>query len=240
MSPRITLVDEDLVGKRFNKWTILTFERRVGKRTYYKAQCDCGNIRVSRGDHFKGGHSTSCGCLNIKDLTGKRFGHLIVIRLERYSHNSGRKDAYAHWRCKCDCGNETIRSYARLGRLYDNTHISCGCMAKKQYRHSDMLNYVYRMYKRNAYKRKYAWLISEEETDTLIKSACFYCGTPPNNTYYYAKEFKYSGIDRIDNTQGYSIDNVIPCCGPCNRMKMDYTQEFFLSHIKQIIRHLEE
>lgn len=31
-----------------------------------------------------------------------------------------------------------------------------------------------------------------------------------------------------------SIDNCVPCCGCCNRMKMDLTLPFFLEQIKKI------
>jgi hypothetical protein len=32
-------------------------------------------------------------------------------------------------------------------------------------------------------------------------------------------KFTYNGIDRIDNSQGYIIDNVVPCCTKCNIAK---------------------
>ena len=37
------------------------------------------------------------------DLTGQRFGRLTVIR---YDHTTEKGNAC--WRCRCDCGNETI------------------------------------------------------------------------------------------------------------------------------------
>jgi hypothetical protein len=30
-----------------------------------------------------------------------------------------------------------------------------------------------------------------------------------------------SSLDRIDNSQGYRLGNVIPCCGPCNQIRGD-------------------
>lgn len=54
------------------------------------------------------------------DLTGKRFGKLVVI--ERAGNDKYHKPL---WKCKCDCGNETIVSGAVL-RRGDTT--SCGCM----------------------------------------------------------------------------------------------------------------
>lgn len=55
-----------------------------------------------------------------KDLTGQKFNMLTVIK------QSG-KDKYGKilWKCKCDCGNETITH----GRDLVNGHCkSCGCI----------------------------------------------------------------------------------------------------------------
>lgn len=66
------------------------------------------------------------------DLTGQRFGKLLVV--ERAENTL---QGQARWRCKCDCGNESIVRGAdlRLG----NT-ITCGCgaherMTKMNYKH---------------------------------------------------------------------------------------------------------
>ena len=56
----------------------------------------------------------------VKDLTGMKFGKLTV--LEMYG-----KDKYnkIFWKCRCDCGNETIT----YGRDLVNGHCkSCGCL----------------------------------------------------------------------------------------------------------------
>ena len=56
----------------------------------------------------------------IKDITGQRFGRLTVIE------NVGRdKHRQVIWRCKCDCGKETIiRGYS----LRSGNTQSCGCL----------------------------------------------------------------------------------------------------------------
>lgn len=58
-----------------------------------------------------------------KDLTGQSFGRLIVI--ERVPRQPTDRNAF--WKCKCDCGNETIAAGANLGK----TTFSCGCLAKE-------------------------------------------------------------------------------------------------------------
>lgn len=55
-----------------------------------------------------------------KDLTGLKFGKLTVI--EQAGHDKYNKIL---WKCKCDCGNETITH----GRDLVNGHCkSCGCL----------------------------------------------------------------------------------------------------------------
>jgi len=58
------------------------------------------------------------------------------------------------------------------------------------------------------------FLISFEDYAELIKQSCHYCGHPLNETG--------SGLDRIDPSGDYTMDNVVPCCHPCNWTKSDY------------------
>jgi len=53
------------------------------------------------------------------DLTGKRFGKLLVVGFDRY------EDGASWWRCTCDCGgSKTVnRKYLKNGHT-----TSCGCM----------------------------------------------------------------------------------------------------------------
>ena len=59
------------------------------------------------------------------DLTGKRFGRLIVIG--RDTDNRSKHDHY--WLCKCDCGN--MKSVT-TGHLTAGTVTSCGCLRKER------------------------------------------------------------------------------------------------------------
>lgn len=53
------------------------------------------------------------------DLTGQRFGHLVVVE---YAGRNERRESL--WRCHCDCGNESI---VRGDVLRRGTTESCGC-----------------------------------------------------------------------------------------------------------------
>lgn len=55
---------------------------------------------------------------------------------------------------------------------------------------------------------------------------CDYCGS-----------MKQCGLDRVDNTKGYDITNVVPCCVVCNMVKADMTKTLFRKQAKKISRH---
>lgn len=116
-----------MIGQKFGQLTVLSLAPKndniVSRCLRYTCQCDCGNIITVNGNSLRSGHTTSCGCSrkgnNIKDLTGQRFGFLVVQNLA-YINDERR----AVWNCKCDCGNEVqVTSHGLLG----NHNISCGC-----------------------------------------------------------------------------------------------------------------
>ncbi len=57
------------------------------------------------------------------DLSGRRFGRLVVI--EKLGPD---KHGDIKWACKCDCGNETV---VLGGNLRRNHTTSCGCVYKE-------------------------------------------------------------------------------------------------------------
>lgn len=58
--------------------------------------------------------------MKLNDLTGQRFGKLVVIK--RMPNNQNNKVV---WLCKCDCGKETV---VIGSRLYTGKTKSCGCL----------------------------------------------------------------------------------------------------------------
>ena len=58
----------------------------------------------------------------MEDISGQRFGHLTVIRFE------DQRGTHARFRCRCDCGNETVAFGSNLRR--GNTK-SCGCYRRQ-------------------------------------------------------------------------------------------------------------
>lgn len=62
------------------------------------------------------------------DLTGQRFGRLVVIRREGTQYDPYNPyRSKPTWRCKCDCGNEHITTTGNLKQGYTR---SCGCLRR--------------------------------------------------------------------------------------------------------------
>jgi len=106
---------QDLVGKRFGKLTVLEYDR--GKQKW-KCRCDCGNHTYKTTGHLNT-DAVSCGCRRKQDLTGKRFGKLVVLE-----KSENRKRGLYLWICRCDCGNICEKP---TGELNAGTATSCGC-----------------------------------------------------------------------------------------------------------------
>lgn len=158
--------------------------------------------------------------MRFKDLTGKKFGKLIVIK--RSYPNS--KTNHSRWLCKCECGNEKIINQTSL--VTGNTK-SCGCLRFGKSRlHKGVASFreLLRKYKQTARQRGHIFDLTEEQFAELTQQNCYYCGANPNNIQKtrtgYHEERVYSGLDRVDNNKGYTMDNVVPCCIHCNRAKI--------------------
>lgn len=99
---------------------------------------------------------------------------------------------------------------------------------------------------KNPTRKQKEFKLTPQEFAHLIHSNCYYCGEPPTADNIWNKSGKrkldldiirINGIDRIDSNKGYFIDNCVPCCPQCNRMKLDYTTEAFLQKIRQIFQY---
>ena len=173
------------------------------------------------------------------DLTGQIFGRLTAIRLAE----STRKDKVG-WLCRCICGKETIVWSASLRKRHTR---SCGCLLEEwQEQHHRLLpgeaafNSLYGGYKKAAQYKNRQFDISKEEFRLLTKMSCTYCGSEPFQvcTHGDAKTtpYIYMGMDRVDNKQGYTKDNVVPCCKACNIAKNAMSLDMFETWLDRLVK----
>lgn len=107
----------NLINNRYGRLLVIKESRKnkYSQRTW-ECLCDCGKKHIVVTSGLTSGRTLSCGCLKIqkinsckKDLTGKKFGKLLVIN----KHLSNDK-TQVKYKCLCDCGKTTIVSYSNL------------------------------------------------------------------------------------------------------------------------------
>ena len=100
----------DLRGQRFGEWEVLEYY----KNSKWLCRCSCGIEKLVSAYSLIHGKSRSCGhnSTAFKDLTGKHFGELEVIRFNRQTNK---------WLCRCSCGEELeIRTYDLIHGVYED------------------------------------------------------------------------------------------------------------------------
>lgn len=81
---------------------------------------------------------------------------------------------------------------------------------------------LHRRYAIGAKRRHLKFDLTEDQVGFLVSQCCFYCNA------------QKTGIDRMNNTKGYSKRNSVPCCWVCNRMKGRLTVEQFVYRCNRI------
>lgn len=77
----------------------------------------------------------------------------------------------------------------------------------------------YGKYQRRAEERNYSWELTFDEFVAITSKNCWYCDREPDQFLKRFPNLRHNGIDRVDNSRGYCLDNVVPCCDVCNRAK---------------------
>lgn len=59
----------------------------------------------------------------------------------------------------------------------------------------------------------------------IVNNPCTYCERPPAYITLTSDKglIRSSGIDRINNSLGYTIENCTPCCKSCNKLKSNFS-----------------
>lgn len=214
---------KDITGKKYGMRTVLRF---LGNQLW-ECRCECGHIGSTQGYNLKKGKNTCCPqCAgkikrnnrNLK-MIGKVFGKWMVLkRVQSLRHDK--------WLCRCECGVErNVYGYSL------EAGSSKGCHSCSNIKQGSALRRLYSTYKSNAIKRGHEWNLTLEQFAFLTKQNCYYTGLPPANIARAKGKsipYIYNGIDRLDNSAGYNIENCVPCKGKINEMKMDSSYDEFI------------
>lgn len=226
-----------LIGQKFSKLTVIEEGISRHGHTTWKCQCDCGNIKIVVGSHLKAGYIKSCGdskCRpNFQDLTGQKFGRLTAIE---FSHIE--KGHASIWKYQCDCGKFVLYRSDQVKSGHTKT---CGigtCRANGLEFGLSAKRTVYTGYKRGASKRGLSFDLDFDRFIEITQRNCHYCGELPSNRMHptiNTGDFVYNGIDRVDNTKGYFLENCVACCRKCNYAKRDMGEDEWNEWLDKII-----
>lgn len=85
---------------------------------------------------------------------------------------------------------------------------------------------IFKTYKADARSRGFEFDLALEQFTAFWRKPCHYChGT-----------VERIGLDRVDNSIGYVLSNLVSCCHPCNHMKRNWSREFFVEQCRRVVR----
>lgn len=104
---------QKIVGQTINGWTVLDFIGIENHKAKYQCQCPYGIIKDVTRTALTAGVSElckkctgECKFFNPQDIVGQRFGKWTV--LECLGHLEDRPRKPLCYKCRCDCGRESI------------------------------------------------------------------------------------------------------------------------------------
>ena len=233
MRKQVITQDLNLVGQKFGTWIVLKMGEE--NKTCF---CRCEKCGIEKDvityKLLKGG-SKSCGkssCSGMKEnkkiklKKGFKCHKLTVIkRVEDHKNN------HSQYLCKCECGKTKVflGTSLKTGKVK-----SCGCLVKLEPGKA-LKNIIFKEYKDNAKSRNLEFSLTQKQFEKLIVGDCVYCGSEPKSVRKKGDfQIIRNGVDRVDNTKSYFLDNCVPCCSICNRMKNNFSLEEFKIWIKRV------
>lgn len=149
---------------------------------------------------------------------GERFGKATVvsIRVNWHGHTVAG--------CLCNCG---ITFGASGARLRAGKVTQCPACSRPVLETGERkLRQRESAYRCRAIQRGYEWCLDRATFRKLLSSVCHYCGTAPAG-----------GIDRKNNSLGYTQSNSVACCADCNYAKLNKTEAEFFAWLLRLARH---
>jgi 5-methylcytosine-specific restriction endonuclease McrA len=208
-------------------------------------KCKCGRFVIQTGHELNSGVVRDCGCKSVQ--TKRRFYSGAVIGRFTLIKST----APSTWLCKCNvCGTKSYRNTNRLGTVCSSRE--CGCLRSRDSITTGR-NVLYERYSRSAGIRGFSWELTKDDVSQLISQDCVYCGRSPMTVMHKNRKhgngapqslnlgrLVYNGIDRVDNTKGYILGNVVACCHACNTAKHVMSIEQFRIWVQKVYSRMDE
>lgn len=142
---------------------------------------------------------------------------------------AGKCGGHIYYHASCYCGQKTIIQPGDAKR-----GVGCGCRHPRQKFLTPLDSLASALLanaKSSAKGKKKTFKIELvlDEVKFLIQRPDWYIGSPPSNQcnrkHSKARGLLYSGLDRVDNVRGYSLDNVVAASFKMNDIKSDRSMD---------------
>lgn len=202
-------IDEILNNLKFRTCTKCKVEKVLnGENFYYK--------NLKRGNEF----DVWCKECKKTQVNEYRLNNNIEVKKRKKEYYENNKERLVAKQELYYCKNRD--EILEKGKIERSAHYE----TYKKYRQSQKGKF--KTYKDGARSRKLPF-------DLTFDDFCFYWQKP---CYYCNSEIVTIGIDRVDNSKGYSINNCVPCCAQCNIAKSTMsTNEYIDLCVKVAITH---
>jgi predicted metal-binding protein len=140
---------------------------------------------------------------------------------EKYRKSDNGKEVKKIWRLN---NRDKIRKWKLKWAKSENGKEQARKWRKKSHKS------MYILYKKGAARRGIVFDISYDDFVKNITRNCQYCNASP------PEDCKRNGLDRVNNSEGYELNNIVPCCFKCNQMKGKLSVEEFIDHIRRILK----
>lgn len=145
----------------------------------------------------------------------------------------------------CPLPNDAKRSTDSSASNSDDSgaSLALGFRLPLQHDHLDQQHSgCYSSYRNNALTRGREFELTSDEFYSLVRGQlCHYCGYNPapesiGKGRAPSRTAKHVGLDRVINSEGYTLQNVVPCCAWCNRMKGTSSYKEFIESCHSIAK----
>lgn len=237
---------DDLTGKKFGSLQVIKKLPRIsnyGSTNYLVCCSTCKAIkRVQRGTLLRISRpNTGCANCNKREPAKKlylnrSFNGSRVTRLL-----GSDSDGKLRWEIRCRCNELFQMNTQRLKRGISAERLVCGSCSRSKEDRLYFWENRFAVFTGNARKRKISCEVSFTEFVKLASKSCTYCGTEPQHREQARQDKRSrkvsgfaSSIDRLDSSAPYVLQNCVPACDLCNKMKTDDSVDAFLSRMERI------
>ena len=191
-------------------------------------------------------------CITIP--TGTKFGRIEVIGapIKKITKSLKKQNTFrTFFPCRCECGTEIMITGSQLK---SGRRTRCSkCAYRERPQSTERYSNEERLFNLNIVQRvkntkgRIENFLTVEDFKSIISQNCYYCGEKPriinylnNNSIVKRGEILANGIDRLDSSKHYTIENCVSCCTKCNKAKNTLSVEEFRLHISKIYNYFDK